>query len=98
MTAAQKRAAALNSERTIYVSGGRGKICDSAAEGSDTKEGRAILTLNPGQGLTVLKALIKKAFGKLKKFRVSCLAVAWYGTHSFWQKCTCGDFPTLSPP
>ena len=71
MTAAQKKVAALNMERTIHVTGGKGRVCEAAAEGSDLREGNASLTLNPGQGPTELKALIKKTFGKLSKFRVS---------------------------
>ena len=49
MTTAQKKTAALNSERVIHVSGGRGKWCEAAAEGSDLREGKATMTLNPGQ-------------------------------------------------
>ena len=70
MTAAQKKAAALNTERVIYVTGGRGRKCSHAPDGSDLKEGKATIILGPGQGLTELKAMIKKTFGKEKMFRV----------------------------
>lgn len=70
MTVAQKRAAALDSVRTIHVSGGRGCLCEHADEGSELHAGKASIKLRPGQGLTQLKASIKASFGKLPKFRV----------------------------
>lgn len=70
MNAAQKRAAALNTERTIHVIDGRGKYTTSAKEGTDLAQGKASLKLLPGEGLAKLKGLIKGQFGKLPKFKV----------------------------
>ena len=64
MNVAQRRQAAMNTSRTIHVTGGRGGRAGS---------GEVTLTLPPGAGVRELKTALRKKFGKVAHQKMGSL-------------------------